>query len=99
MMRVGWWVVLASCATQEDDKTEVEVDSRPLIEPESVMSEIELLGSDDGFDLDKDGESDNALALLFEDPYIGPVLGGDPNEFIARSIQRAELLLLLDFQN
>ena len=42
------------------------------------MSEIELLDSDDGFDLDNDGTPDNGLALLFEDPYIGPALGGDP---------------------
>ena len=63
------------------------------------MSEIELLDSDDGFDLDNDGTPDNGLALLFEDPYIGPALGGDPNEYIAKSIRRAELLLLLDFRN
>lgn len=99
MMRYGWWFALVACTVQEEVKPEVEVDTRPLIEPEFVMSEIELLSSNEGFDLDEDGESDNALALLFEDPYIGPVLGGDPNEFIARSIQRAELLLLLDFHN
>ena len=99
MMRFGWWFALAACASQEEVKTEVEVDTRPLIEPEFVMSEIELLDSDEGFDLDNDGTPDNGLALLFEDPYIGPALGGDPNEYIAKSIRRAELLLLLDFRN
>ena len=88
---------LAACVSQDEIKREVEVDTRPLIEPEFVMSEIELLGSNDGSDLDNDGTPDNGLALLFEDPYIVSALGGDPNEYIAKSIRRAELLLLLDF--
>ena len=71
----------------------------PLLEPEYVMSKIELLSSEEGFDLDGDGTPNNALALLFEDPMIGPVLGGDPNEYIAKSIRRANLLLLLDFHD
>ncbi len=100
MMRYGVLAILVTvCTVDKEMGKEVEIDTRPLIEPEFVMNEIEMLGSDEGFDLDGDGTPDNALALLFEDPYIGPVLGGDPNEFIARSIQRAELLLLLDFQN
>ena len=30
---------------------------------------------------------------------VGPVLGGDPNEYIAKSVRQAELLLLLTFIN
>ena len=61
------------------------------------MNSIELLPSDEGFDLTGDGIQ-QFLALLFEDPYVGPALGGDPNEYIAKSVRRAELLLL-DFIN
>ena len=71
--------------------------SLPNLDPEYVMSEVRLLPVDVGFDLDGDGESDNALALLFSDPLVGQALGGDPNEFIARSVRRGDLLLLLDF--
>lgn len=71
--------------------------SLPNLDPEYVMSEVSLLPVDVGFDLDGDGESDNALALLFSDPLVGQALGGDPNEFIARSVRRGDLLLLLDF--
>jgi len=67
------------------------------INPEYVMNEVVLLASDEGFDLNGDGAPNNGLALLFADPVVGPVLGGDPNEFIARSVRRGDLLLLLDF--
>ena len=77
----------------------IEEEPLPLLEPEYVMSEIQLMGSEEGFDLDGDGVPNNALALLFSDPMVGPALGGDPNEYIAKSIRRAELLLLLDFKN
>lgn len=67
------------------------------INPEYVMSEVVLLTADKGFDLNGDGAPNNGLAHLFADPVVGPVLGGDPNEFIARSVRRGDLLLLLDF--
>ena len=60
------------------------------------MDEVVLLPAESGFDLDDDGTPD-ALALLFSDPLVGQALGGDPNEFIARTVRRGELLLLLDF--
>ena len=69
-----------------------------LLEPEFVMDTVALLPSDEGFDLTGDGASNNALALLFSDPLVGRALGGDPNEFIERSVRRGELLLLLDFR-
>ncbi|MGC6418455.1 MAG: hypothetical protein ACON3Z_15130 [Bradymonadia bacterium] len=81
----------SSDALSEDDPT------APLLDPEFVMDEVILLPADSGFDLDDDGTPDNALALLFSDPLVGQALGGDPNEFIARTVRRGELLLLLDF--
>ena len=78
---------------------EPDAEPLPLLEPEFVMNKIELLGSDEGFDLNGDGLPNNALALLFSDPLVGPALGGDPNEYIAKSIRKAKLLLLLDFIN
>lgn len=72
--------------------------SAPVLESEFVMNEIELLASETGFDLNDDGVPNNGLALLFEDPLVGQALGGNPNEFIARSVRRGELLLLLDFR-
>ena len=74
-------------------------DLRPLIEPEFVMNEVVLLNSDEGFDLTGDGIPNNGLAHLFEDPMVGPALGGDPNEYIAKTVRRAEMLILLDFKN
>ena len=69
----------------------------PVITPaQFVMNEVQLLPSTDGFDLDGDGVPNNALSLLFEDELVGGVLGGDPNDYIARSVRRGELLLLLD---
>ena len=91
----------AGCAPEENvshEKAEP-IEEGPLLEPEYVMNSIELLPSDEGFDLTGDGIPNNSLALLFEDPYVGPALGGDPNEYIAKSVRRAELLLLLDFIN
>lgn len=80
-----------------DTEAEIIPEPLPRLEPEYILSDIEFLPSDEGFDLDGDGAPNNALASIFEDPQIGPILGGDPNEYIARSIQRSELLLLLDF--
>ena len=62
-----------------------------------VMDHVELLASGEGFDLTGDGAPDNALATIFEHPMIGDALGGDPDDYIARSVQRGELLVLLDF--
>lgn len=86
---------------------EQEIDMEPLMEvdlgpdnginPEFVMNSIELLPVTEGFDLDGDGMPNNGLALLFSDPLVGRALGGDPNEYIARSVRRGDLLLLLDF--
>ena len=84
---------------QKTDLKSKDPPSLPLLEPEYVLSEIEVLPSDEGFDLSGDGNPNNALALLFEDPIVGPVLGGDPNEYIAKTVRRGELLLLLDFYN
>ncbi len=67
------------------------------INPEFVMNQIELLSPEEGFDLDGDGTPDNGLALLFADAVVGQVLGGDPDEYIARTVRRGELLLILDF--
>ena len=67
------------------------------INPEFVMNQIELLSPEEGFDLDGDGVPNNGLAFLFADPLVGSVLGGDPDEYIARTVRRGELLLLLDF--
>ena len=52
------------------------IEEGALLEPEYVMNSIELLPSDEGFDLTGDGIQTNSLALLFEDPYVGPALGG-----------------------
>lgn len=68
-----------------------------ILDPEFVMNEIQLLPSVEGFDLTGDGIVNNGLSLLFEDEVVGSVLGGDPNEYIARTVRRGELLLLLDF--
>ena len=67
------------------------------INPEFVMNQIELLSPEEGFDLDGDGVPNNGLAFLFADQLVGSVLGGDPDEYIARTVRRGELLLLLDF--
>ncbi|MEC7985474.1 MAG: hypothetical protein VX278_09935 [Myxococcota bacterium] len=98
-----WGSILAvgitgGCAEKVQESQEPE-DLRPLLEPEFVMNEVLLLQADEGFDLTGDGIPNNGLALLFEDPMVGPALGGDPNEYIAKTIRRAEMLLLLDFQN
>ena len=71
----------------------------PKLEPEFVMNQVELLPLDEGFDLNEDGQPNNALSLLFSDPIVGNALGGDPNEYIARTVRRGEMLLLLDFRN
>ena len=70
---------------------------RPSLEPEFVMNSVQLLPAGEGFDLNGKGRPSNGLALLFEDEFIGGALGGDPNDYIARSVRRGELLLLLDF--
>ena len=90
-----------------DMSTDLEVDAMPplmdlgpplpRLDPEYVMNQIQLLDSSNGFDLNDDGVADNGLALLFEDPFVGGALGGDPNEYIARTVRRGKLLLLLDF--
>ena len=87
-----------------DAATDAEVDAeldigppRPLLEPEFVMDSVQLLPSGEGFDLNGRGRPSNGLALLFEDELVGGALGGDPNNYIARSVRRGELLLLLDF--
>ena len=67
------------------------------INPEFVMNQIVLLAPEEGFDLDDDGIPNNGLAILFADPLVGRALGGDPDEYIARTVRRGELLLLLDF--
>lgn len=71
----------------------------PKLEPEFVMNQVELLPLDEGFDLNENGEPNNALSLLFSDPVVGNALGGDPNEYIARTVRRGEMLLLMDFRN
>ena len=83
-----------------DAEMDAEVDTgppRPLLEPEFVMDSVQLLPSGEGFDLNGKGRPSNGLALLFEDELVGGALGGDPNDYIARSVRRGELLLLLDF--
>jgi len=87
------------CAEKEVQKLQEIEDLRPLIEPEFVMNEVVLLNSEEGFDLTGDGVPNNGLAHLFEDPMVGPALGGDPNEYIAKTVRRAEMLILLDFKN
>ena len=87
------------CAEEKAQEPQEPEDLRPLIEPEFVMNEVVLLGSDEGFDLTGDGIPNNGLASLFEDPMVGPALGGDPNEYIAKTVRRAEMLILLDFKN
>ena len=37
----------------------------PKLEPEFVMNQVELLPLDEGFDLNEDGQPNNALSLLF----------------------------------
>ena len=81
----------------EPDMLEPDLGPDNGINPEFVMNQIELLSSEEGFDLDGDGSPDNGLALLFADQVVGQVLGGDPDEYIARTVRRGELLLLLDF--
>ena len=73
--------------------------SAPVLDPEFVMNRVELLPLDEGFDLTGDTQPNNALSLLFSDPVVGRALGGDPNEFIARTVRRGEMLLLMDFRN
>ena len=87
------------CAEEKAQEPQEPEDLRPLIEPEFVMNEVVLLSSDEGFDLTGDGIPNNGLASLFEDPMVGPALGGDPNEYIAKTVRRAEMLILLDFKN
>lgn len=87
------------CAEEKAQEPQEPEDLRPLIEPEFVMNEVVLLNSDEGFDLTGDGIPNNGLASLFEDPMVGPALGGDPNEYIAKTVRRAEMLILLDFKN
>ena len=87
------------CAEEKAQEPQEPEDLRPLIEPEFVMNEVVLLNSDEGFDLTGDGVPNNGLASLFEDPMVGPALGGDPNEYIAKTVRRAEMLILLDFKN
>lgn len=89
--------VIGACA--QETAPEIQEEVLPLLEPEFVMNQIILLDSDEGFDLTGDGHPNNGLALLFEDPMVGPALGGDPNDYIDQTIQRAQLLLLLDFRN
>ena len=63
------------------------------------MNQVELLPLNEGFDLNGNGEPNNALSLLFSDPVVGNALGGDPNEYIARTVRRGEMLLLMDFRH
>ena len=87
------------CVEEKTLEPQEPEDLRPLIEPEFVMNEVVLLNSNEGFDLTGDGVPNNGLARLFEDPMVGPALGGDPNEYIAKTVRRAEMLILLDFKN
>ena len=87
------------CVEEKSQEPQETKDLRPLIEPEFVMNEVVLLSSSEGFDLTGDGVPNNGLAHLFEDPMVGPALGGDPNEYIAKTVRRAEMLILLDFKN
>ncbi|HCH61955.1 MAG: hypothetical protein CL927_16935 [Deltaproteobacteria bacterium] len=67
------------------------------LDADFVMDSVLLLPSADGFDLTGDGVPNNALAELFENELIGEALGGSPNGYIAQSVQRGELLVMLDF--
>ena len=67
------------------------------INPEFVMNQIVLLSPEEDFDLDEDGFPNNGLAVIFADPLVGRALGSDPDEYIAWTVRRWELLLLLDF--
>ena len=96
---IGLLAGIFTLACQPQSIDEPPEEPLPLLEPEYVLSEIQLMGENEGFDLDGDGTPNNALALLFSDPVVGPALGGDPNEYIAKSIRKAKLLLLLDFKN
>lgn len=69
------------------------------LDADFVMDSVRLLPSSQGFDLNGDGEPDNALSLLFENELIGDALGGSPNGYIADSVARGELLVMLDFSN
>ena len=66
------------------------------LDADFVMDSVRLLPSSQGFDLNGDGEPDNALSLLFENELIGDALGGSPNGYIADSVARGELLVMLD---
>ena len=39
------------------------------------------------------------ILLLFEEPYVGSVLGWDPNEYISKSVRRAEVLDFVNFND
>ena len=69
------------------------------LDADFVMDSLSLLPSSQGFDLNGDGVPDNALSLLFENELIGNALGGSPNDYIADSVARGELLMMLDFSN
>ena len=90
--------LFVGCVKKEQEPQELE-DLRPLIEPKFAMNEVVLLNLDEGFDLIGDGILNNGFAHLFEDPMVGPALGGDPNECIAKTVRGAEILILIDVKN
>ena len=96
---VRWWFETGGDFDATIPDAFYEDPNAPKLEPEFVMNQVELLPLDEGFDLNEDGQPNNALSLLFSDPIVGNALGGDPNEYIARTVRRGEMLLLLDFRN
>ena len=63
-----------------------------------MMNKIKL-SSNAGFDLTGDGEANNALALLFEDPIEAQLWEEIPTNISPRVLSGHQLLLLLDFIN
>jgi len=83
------------------DTAEPDVPDTPPPEPDPIVAqfradELRVREAGDGFDLDQDGDIDNALANLFEEQFIADLLGGDPNTWITKQVEDGDLNLLFD---